>query len=166
MMSFMSGQNPRAIHLIDIENLAGEARPSLEFAEKLRAAYEAQVGIGPDDHVIVACNHGAALAVGLAFRGSRLLVRSGPNGADCALLEVLTCENVVGRFESVVVASGDGIFADEVALLSAAGATTIVAARDEALSRRLRLAAGGHVIELQLPTSPTEPGAAATLRAA
>ena len=41
---------------------------------------------------IVACSHHAARTVAFAFPGARHLWRSGPNGADLALLDVLENE--------------------------------------------------------------------------
>jgi hypothetical protein len=68
-------------------------------------------------------------------------VRSGPNGADLALLEVLEREEVEGRSSRVVIGSGDGIFAEAAARLQAGGVDVTVVTRAQSLSRRLRLAA-------------------------
>ena len=64
------------------------------------------------DQCIVACNHGAAADVGYNWPGVRLLWRSGPDGADLALRDVLLEENVVDRFDRVILGSGDGLFAE------------------------------------------------------
>lgn len=81
------------------------------------------------------------MTAGLGWKGSRLVARSGENGADLALLEVLARERVEERFDEVVLVSGDGIFTDVVAALSAAGVHVTVVARREACSNRLRMAA-------------------------
>lgn len=135
----------RSLHLIEIENLLGAPRPTLAAVRAARAAYEAQVTVGPDDLVVVACNHGAALPVGLAFEHSRLVVRSGPDGADLALLQVLD-EHNLGRFDRVVVASGDGAFTLAVARLASLGLEPLVVSRPRALARSLRMACGGRVV--------------------
>lgn len=150
----------RTLHLIDIENLHGEPRPAAESVCQARTVYEAHVVVGENDLVVVACNHGCALDVGLAYAGARLVVRSGPDGADLALLEVLAEHDVGGRFDAVVVASGDGIFTDAVSALAAVGLPTLVVSRPESLSRTLRLAAGGRVVAFDATGGPTEPASA------
>jgi hypothetical protein len=129
----------RAIHLVDIENLIGLARPALADVAACHEAYRPL--IRNHDLVVVAFNHGAFQAVAWGWPNARRLVRSGENGADHALLDVLTYERVEQRFRSVIVASGDGIFTEAVARLGALGISVTVVSRPEALSRRLRLAA-------------------------
>jgi hypothetical protein len=68
-------------------------------------------------------------------------VRSGPDGADLELLDVVAYENVAARFTHVAIASGDGIFADAAAGLAAAGVWVTVVTRRNSLSARLALAA-------------------------
>ena len=68
-------------------------------------------------------------------------VRSGPDGADLALLDVLRYENVAQRFTHVVIGSGDHLFAEEAAHLAAQGVWVTVISRHRSLSLRLALAA-------------------------
>jgi hypothetical protein len=140
----------RALHLIDIENLIGLARPMLTDVVACNEAYRPL--IGDRDLVVVACNHGAFLAVAWGWPHGRLLMQSGENGADHALLDVLMGERVEQRVTAVVVASGDGIFANSVARLGSLGVAVTVVSRPEALSRRLRLAAR-HVLEFRPVTA-------------
>lgn len=144
----MHTKQRRSLHLIDIENLLGLPRPGLPDVAECRRMYQPLVG--DMDLVVVACNHGAFPAVGWGWPGARHLVRSGANGADEALLDVLRHERVEHRFGAVIVASGDGIFTDAVAHLGGRGIDVTVGSRPEALSRRLRLAAGSvlHVAPL------------------
>ena len=58
------------------------------------------------------------------------------NGADLALLSVLT-DDMPRRYERVVIASGDGISADETARLTQSGVHTTVVSHECALSARL-----------------------------
>ncbi len=143
-------ERPRALHVVDVENLLGIARPTLADVEACYEAYRPM--IGDRDLVVVACKHGAFAAVAWGWPGARRLVRSGDNGADRALLDVLTRERVEERFELVAVASGDGIFTDTVARLGGLGVSVTVVSRPAALSRRLRMAAR-HVLELP-PLAP------------
>lgn len=144
-MFLLTETHPRALHVVDVENLIGCARPTLADVGVCYQAYRPL--IGAHDLVVVACNHGAFASVAWAWPGARLLVRSGEDGADKALLEVLTSERVEKRFKAVAVASGDGIFADAVSRLGGLDVTVTVVSRPESLSRRLRMAAR-HVLEL------------------
>jgi hypothetical protein len=131
----------RRLHLVDIENLMGCARMTESQAVSCCHKYMRQAGVRRDDLVVIACNHGAALAVGFGWRDARLLLRSGQHGADRALLDVIANENIDHRFRSVVIASGDGCFADSAASLAQAGVDVTVVSNARALSRRLKLAA-------------------------
>ncbi len=133
----------RTLHLIDIENLTGSSSPSAEQVRDCRELYEASF-VGDFDLVVIACSHHAFPAVGWEWRRARHILRSGQDGADLALLDVIALEGAAERFESVVVASGDGVFTDAVARLGTAGVHVTAVSRPESLSRRLRLAAAHH----------------------
>jgi hypothetical protein len=131
----------RRLHLLDVENLLGCPRPILADVRACASSYATAVGSTPTDQSIVACNHGAAPAVAFGWPTARLLLRSGHDGADLALLQVLEHERVAERFPEVVVGSGDGIFADVVARLASGGVKVTVVSRASSLSRKLELAA-------------------------
>jgi hypothetical protein len=143
----------RSIHLVDVENLLADPRPQPSDIETCRARYESIAGLGSGDLIVVGCSHGAAIAVGWKWPSARLVVRSGPDGADLALLEVIEGEEIASRFEHVVIGSGDGIFAEAAAQLAAHGRSVTVVSRAAALSRRLRLAASG-VVYFSMPPAP------------
>jgi len=145
----------RTIHLVDIENLAGEPRPCRATVEALRTLYLHLVQPGPRDHVVLACNHGACLDVGLGWPGARLILRSGPDGADRALLGVLSSEHVEARYLAAVIASGDGIFTPAAGHLASAGLGVTVVSRRLSLSKRLRMAAQ-QVLTFDWPISEAE----------
>ncbi len=131
----------RVLHLLDVENLIGTAQFSISDAAGVHADYERLAPFGSVNQVVLATSHHAAPAAWFGFPASaRRLVRSGPDGADLALLDVLEHESVAARFQHVVIGSGDGIFAFPAAALQAAGCDVTVVARSEALSKRLRLA--------------------------
>lgn len=132
----------RSIHLIDIENLARWPRPSRAAVRRAAGAYAEAAPIGNRDLVVIACNHGAALEVGLSWpTAHRLIARSGRDGADRALLDVIAHEAIASRFERVVIGSGDGAFADAAAGLAAAGVDVTVVGPEGGLSTALCLAA-------------------------
>lgn len=131
----------RKFHLIDIENLVGMARPSLARVRFIRDSY-LRLGIfQPGDLFAIACNHGAAGAVGFGWPGGRLLRQSGKDGADLALLGVLEEEKLVDRFGHVVIASGDHIFAKPAVELGRAGIEVTAVAPPLGISRDLKVAA-------------------------
>lgn len=131
----------RVLHLIDIENLAGGPGFSQQDAATIQLAYGQVAPRGRVDQVVLATSHHAAPAAWFGWPATaRRLVRSGSDGADLALLDVLEHESITNRFEHVVIASGDGIFSFEAARLQAAGVDVTVVTRRGVLSRQLRLA--------------------------
>jgi hypothetical protein len=132
----------RVLHLVDAENLLGGPGFTPAQAISVRAAYEAVAPSGVVNQVVVSTSQYAAPPTWFAWpRSVRRLVRSGPDGADQALLAVIDNEHLEARFDRVVLGSGDGIFAYAVARLQARGCPVTVVSRPGSLSRRLRLAA-------------------------
>lgn len=137
------GLGGRAFHAIDIENLIGAGRPEEASVAELRSAYLAVMRVTPLDQMVVACDRGSLVDVGLGWGAghARYRVGVGRDGADWELLDVLEREGVADRFRHVVIGSGDGIFAPMAARLAAAGCEVTVVSRRRSLSARLRLAA-------------------------
>ena len=144
---------PRKLHVIDVENLIGHGEIRTAEASHCRDTYEQMGLVGPRDHVVVACNPYIGLDVGSCWQPGRLLVRHGHDGADHALIQVLTTEGVEERFTEVVVASGDGVFTDVVAWLQTHDVEVTVVAAARSLAARLRLAAS-RVVLFELPPVP------------
>jgi hypothetical protein len=135
------GSGQRCLHLVDIENLVGCPTLGCTAVAHVAAKYAEVAGVAPYDHVVVASSHHGAPGAWFGWPGARRLVRSGCDGADLALLEVLESEDPLARFDRVAVGSGDGIFAEPAARLQVAGCEVTVVSRPSALSRRLQLAA-------------------------
>lgn len=131
----------RHLVLVDIENLVGSPTPQVEWVKQVQQRLTEQLALD-DALVVVACSHHAARTVAFAWQGGRLLVRSGPDGADLALLDVLAHEPTARRCSRLTVASGDGILAEPLSVFAAQGVTTQVVATRGHLSRRSQLAAG------------------------
>jgi hypothetical protein len=126
---------------VDIENLLGTANPRCHEVAEIARLYAAVAGVAPGDHVVIASSHHCAESAWFGWPpNARRLVRSGPNGADRALVEVLEHEEVERRFPRVVMGSGDGLFAEASARLQAGGVEVTVVTRAGSLSGRLRLA--------------------------
>jgi hypothetical protein len=141
----------RAIHLLDVENLIGTGAPDPAQVRLLRSSYHAQVGIRPLDQVIIGCCHVAFKTVAFCWTGPRYRVRSGPDGADQELLDVIQHEQLAARFTEVIIGSGDGLFAWAAAELAVAGSQVTVVSRRGHLARALEMAAGRRVIYLDVP---------------
>jgi len=124
----------RALHVVDIENLAGAAVPSLALVSEVQLRYLACLSFGVDDQVVLAASHLALLNAGLGWPHARYRVRSGKNGADLELIDVLEHENVATRFSHVVIGSGDGRFGGAAASLAARGVRITVVSRRGSLS--------------------------------
>jgi hypothetical protein len=131
----------RRLHLVDIENLVGDPLPNLGQVCRARGLYGARLAFGAMDQVEVASSHLTVVNAALGWPHARYRVRSGPDGADLALLDVLRHEDVAGRFTHVVIGSGDHLFAEEAARLAAQGVWVTVVSRRRSLSPQLELAA-------------------------
>jgi NYN domain len=131
----------RGLHAVDIENLAGAALPSLAQVREVQGLYAECLALGALDQVVIASSHLTLLNAAHGWPHARYRVRSGPDGADLELLDVLLCENVAARFAHVVIGSGDGAFARAAASLTAAGVWITVVSRRRSLSPQLALVA-------------------------
>lgn len=127
----------RALHLVDIENLAGSAHPSLTVVSAVQGRYMARLDFGADDQVVMAASHHGLLDAACGWPHARYRVRSGKDGADLALIDVLEHENVAARFSHVVIGSGDGLFGDAAASLAARGVYITVVSRRNSLAKTL-----------------------------
>ena len=142
----------RSLIFIDIENLVGGAKPTLAELEygkqQLRSVIE-----GFDTQLaIVASSHLSALAVAQVFPDALLRWRSGPDGADLALIDEMRDLRVMQRFDQIVLCSGDGIFAPYLAAMAGHGIDTTVVGLEGHVSAKLKLAAR-RLIMLSSPTS-------------
>ena len=131
----------RRLHLVDIENLAGDSLPSLRQVREAHGLYADRLAFSAMDQVEVASSHLTLVNAALGWPHAHYRIRSGPDGADLALLDVLRHENIAKRFTHVAIGSGDHLFAEEAAHLAAQGIWVTVVSRRRSLSRRLALAA-------------------------
>jgi hypothetical protein len=144
--------------VVDIENLAGAAIPSRVQVSTVQGLYLSRLRFGADDQVVMAASHLGLLEAALAWPHARYRVRSGPDGADLALIDVLLHEDIPSRFSHVVIGSGDGMFARTAKILAASGVRVTVASRPGSLSRLLRQAASD-VVYLDVPPAQPRPPA-------
>ena len=133
----------RRLVLIDVENVVGGPCSTEACARWARRRLEDELGpFGEQwaDQVWVGVDAGGLRNVAWEWRNGRPLEGYGADGADRALLELLT-DDVPRRFERVLIASGDGIFADAGAALAGRGVHLTVVAHECGLNRRLRASA-------------------------
>jgi hypothetical protein len=131
----------RTLHLVDIENLAGAAVPSLMQVMDVQDRYARSLSVGADDQVVMASSHLGFMNAALGWPHARYRVRSGPDGADLELLDVIWHEDVATRFSHIVIGSGDGTFVNAAQALSDGGVWVTVVSRWGSLSPRLAHAA-------------------------
>jgi len=131
----------RRLHLVDIENLAGAALPSLSDVRETLGRYTTSLAFGAMDQVEVASSHLTLVNAALGWPHAHYRIRSGPDGADLALLDVLRHEDVAGRFTHVAIGSGDHLFAEDAARLAAQDVWVTVISRRRGLSSWLARAA-------------------------
>jgi hypothetical protein len=143
----------RKLHVVDAENLVGRGRCTAAELTAGEVTYRRLGLVDAGDHVVVGCNPFVALDAGRAWAGCRLVIGHGRDGADRALLDVLSLEHVEERFVEVVIVSGDGIFLEPTVRIQQHHVPVTVVARAGSLSVRLRLAAS-RVIELEDPRAP------------
>jgi len=136
----------RTLFLVDAENLAGTGRPAAGALVAAAKGLAEAMPVGPADHIVVGVAHNSVLGAGLAWPRARLVVGSGPDGADLALLRNAQAQDLASRYDRVVVASGDGAFAPLVAELGSLGVQAVVVSPAGSCSRRLRLAARAVVV--------------------
>lgn len=129
----------RDLVLVDMENLCGGTEFTAARASAVRTELAALAGLAPAAQVVVGASCAAALLeAGLGWPGARLVWRPGHDGADLALADVVFTEDVVSRFDRVVICSGDGMFTLAARYLRQRSVTVTVVSRPEALSRQLR----------------------------
>jgi NYN domain-containing protein len=149
-VSFRRRFPERALHVVDIENLAGAPIPSRGQVTEVQDWYMTRLGFGADDHVVMAASHYGLLNAALGWPHARYRVRSGPDGADLELLDVLLNEDVAARFNHVVIGSGDGVFGEVAASLRDRGVRVTVVSRRGSLSPGLARVARD-VVYLDIP---------------
>lgn len=142
----------RKLHLIDIENLACDAFDAHGIAHQQLKRYLDAVW-KPGDLVTIASNRWlwSHLAWDVAVAHRYIVPPSGQDSADKALLASVACLDLY-TFESIVIGSGDHIFADLAVAAAEQGVQVWVAANRGTIAHSLRQAAHS-VCELR-PAAP------------
>lgn len=130
----------RALHLVDLENLAAMAWVSEQVARRTATEYLSVAQYSVGDLIVVASSHRNGLAARAAFPGATVRWRSGRDGADLALLDAYSEFDHL-RFNRLVVGSGDGIFSGLVTSARQGGLAVSVVTRRHTASAALSAAA-------------------------
>jgi hypothetical protein len=127
----------RTLHIVDIENLAGAAIPTRIQVNEVQGRYLAKLGFGVADQAVLASSHLGLINAALGWPNARYRVRSGRDGADLELIDVLEHEDVASRFTHVVIGSGDGMFGRAAESLRDRGVRVTVVSRPGSLAAAL-----------------------------
>ena len=128
----------RTIHLIDIENLCGSCDLSIATVEQARAAYFDAAQPGADDLFVIAASNHNQEAAAFGWPNGKHVFRSGQDGADIELALVMINEHLDQRFQTVVLASGDGGLAPFAEHLMQLGSELVIVSLRNALSHQMR----------------------------
>lgn len=144
--SMTAQSRPRTVHVIDFESGVGGGSASSEEIQQYWNIYRHEaVGIGPRDLVLV----GVAERTARKFRSSVhdksikwRIGDDGPDGADHALLDAVKVQHIARRYDRLVIASRDHIFAPLAREARALGMTVHIVVGETKVSRELKAAAG------------------------
>ena len=127
----------RRLFVVDIENAIGSGKISTAQVVREQQRITADHHITGNDFVVLGISHPANAFPAKAWPKSRLVMKKGHDGADLALKNVLTTENVAKRFSEVIIISGDGTFAQEAMMLRALGTRVVVDAESANIAKDL-----------------------------
>ena len=127
----------RTLHFIDIENLSESMILNEEAVREAKMEYLEAMKPGKADQFVIGVSHFnlAAATFGWGSGVANYVVRSGQDGADLALLNVMADRQLTDRFRCVSIASGDGIFAGAGQVLRGRGHSVKFIAREFCLSQ-------------------------------
>lgn len=105
--------NARALHLIDLENLVGGPSVSDTTIKGVWSAYYGGVPKTASDQLLVGSSRFFARRIWWTLpEGIQRRVRDGQDGGELAILAEVDLDHLVERFGRLVIASGDGRFAE------------------------------------------------------
>ncbi len=144
------------MHVIDLENLMGTAKPTPEQVRFAYAAYALAATPEHQDRWVLGTSYFCAQRAWLAWpTHCKRVTGSGPDGADLALLSFLEVPQNVTPFSHITIGSGDGIFATRATELRQEGIEVTVVSRPSSLSGKLAAAASAvrHLMPLDSAAS-------------
>lgn len=127
---------PRAIHLVDVENIFALTRGE-PVGRHAGTIYHQVAPVGPEDLLMVAADVTRIFDTKAAFPSARVRPGRGQDGAELALINDIDVDHIAGRFDSVVIGSGDHLFVDVAYRARQRGLNVVVVSRPTPLSRSL-----------------------------
>lgn len=136
-----SARPTRRLVLVDIENYCGKGVLGADDIRMAKSSITKELALASKDLVVIGTSHSMnCLVSGIEWRGPRLVLRKGHDGAELALIEAAQ-DYMLETFAAVIIVSGDGAFTDIAKTAKACSKPVVVAARRGSLSRSLALAA-------------------------
>lgn len=141
----------RTLHLVDLENLAGDPCAGAATALAAFDRYLSTSGYVPGDHVVLAANPGllGRVMFDLPIPCNAHAAR-GTDGADLMLLEQAEPGFVAHRYDRLVIGSGDHAFVTTALAVRDLGIPVVVVARRRSLARAYE----GHGLGIRLLAEP------------
>lgn len=135
----------RTVHLLDLENLSGG--PSDDYRPAAEAWHQA-VGINPGDLAVVGVDASGAFTAQDAFAEAGLVVGSGKGGAVRAIARRGERMLSTGRFDTLIIGSGNGRFAELAGVARDHGifVAVVVLGPGSSVSRRLQATANRVIV--------------------
>lgn len=141
----------RTLFLLDFENLMGGLRAGMAALRQVVSYFRDAVPGEEGDHYIIGVNPRFGVIAKACWPSAKLVTRSGPDGADIALIEqVKNVRFIAARYDRIVIGSGDGVFVHVARAYRYYGLKVEVASRRRSLSREL-MAVASTVYFLPLP---------------
>ena len=132
-------------HFLDIENLCGTPDLYTEIVTSTFHDYVHVTQAAPHDQFTVSTSHHNYTVAAFALRDIRsvhlLPPRSGPDGADMALIDGIAASRLNKNVDQICIGSGDHIFAFALTRLNNLGFHTTAVSRPEASSLHITRAA-------------------------
>lgn len=127
----------RRIFVVDIENAVGSGIIIEEDVARNSAFIVEHYSIGDKDLVVIGVSHSCDAFPAHAWASARIVMKRGHDGADIALMNVLTRERITDRFEEIVIVSDDGVFTEEARPLKGSGVRVTVHAETRSVASEL-----------------------------
>ena len=149
---FAALRTNRQVHLVDVDNLTCGPTQDLVVHQQVRRWYDTASQRQVGDLCFVAMSHYSAFPTSQVWAGAKLYWRSGPDGADHALIDAID-EIELSGLKRVCLGSGDTIFRYALCAVRERGVPVAVVSLRRSLSARIRSIADDLLV---LPTPGSE----------
>lgn len=146
----------RKIVLIDMENMLFGSHAEGNRVDRSVEILELAEARRPHDMLIVGCNPHLAFLASEHFPGAKIVTGKGKDGADQALIDAIDASHAAGRYDELVIVSGDHAFCEVAHEARKVGLTVRVVAPHAGMSTALRVYADTAVILPEAPDDTTE----------